>query len=167
MEQVMADKAYAILLNAEDNDNGYLYFPFKRAGREYGRMPQFFGGTKNEGESDRDTIARELAEESDNKVTLQSGGLTKIHSAKVDTDNYSFYVAINFTGSQFLGPLNNPEMAKIEKYLVQIGQRDDIGDLLKFFSVVPTLPFSESETYKAFDKAIAWSQTSDDKRTSD
>ncbi|MEK1913522.1 MAG: NUDIX hydrolase, partial [Pseudomonas chlororaphis] len=60
----MTDKAYAILLHSEDEDNGYLYFPIKRNNLVYGGMPQFFGGTKNAGESDHDTIAREMKEES-------------------------------------------------------------------------------------------------------
>jgi hypothetical protein len=45
----MTDKAYAILLHSEDQDNGYLYFPIKRNNLVYGGMPQFFGGTKNAG----------------------------------------------------------------------------------------------------------------------
>lgn len=152
----MADKAYAILFQSEDTENGYIYLPFKRDGLDYAGMPQFFGGTQNQGESDRDTIARELAEESDNKITLSSGGLFQIQNSKVGQDTYTFYVATNYTGSQFLGPLKNPEMSKIEKYLVQKGGESDVEDLLSFFNIVPSLPFTESETYTAFTAAIKW-----------
>ncbi|AZD01775.1 NUDIX hydrolase [Pseudomonas chlororaphis] len=154
----MTDKAYAILLYSEDEDNGYLYFPIKRANLVYGGMPQFFGGTKNAGETDHDTIAREMKEESDGKITLGAGGLTSIYKSRVGNNNYSFYVAENYQGKNFLGSLTNSEMSSIQQFFVQIGQEDDVEDLLKSLKIVPTAEFIESETYEAFNKAIAWSE---------
>ncbi|AZE48518.1 hypothetical protein C4K04_2846 [Pseudomonas chlororaphis] len=42
----MTDKAYAILLYSEDEDNGYLYFPIKRNNLVYGGMPQFLAAPR-------------------------------------------------------------------------------------------------------------------------
>ena len=154
----MPNKAYAILLYSQDEDNGYLYFPIKRAGRAYGGMPQFFGGTKQQNESDRQTIDREMREESDDKLHLQSGGLTLIHKANVNGSTYSFYVAENYAGANFLGPLKNEEMASIESFFVQIGAGNDIDDLLRKLKITPGDDFKQSETYVAFQKGIEWSE---------
>lgn len=155
----MPNKAYAIILDIEDEDNGYLYFPIKRNNLVYGGMPQFFGGTKNNGESDQATIAREMKEESDGKITLEKGGLVLVYSAQFELNiSYNFYVAQNFSGKNFLGNLTNNEMAKIEKFFVQIGQTDEVDDLLKMLNIVPSEEFHRSETYTAFDKAIRWSE---------
>lgn len=155
----MAEKAYAILYaGVEDEESGYLYFPIARDGRTYGGMPQFFGGTQNAGESDRDTIAREMAEESDQQLALQPGGLTLVYSTQVGGDDYSFYVAENWTGKHFLGPLKNAEMASIQKFLVQSGEEDTIEDLMRLQGIVPSEAFAKSETYTAFDKAIQWAE---------
>lgn len=159
----MPNKAYAILFAASSEDDGYLYFPIKREGLQYGGMPQFFGGTKDPGESDRDTIAREMQEESDGKITLQAGGLTLVYKTNVGGSTYSFYVAENFSGANFLGPLKNPEMARIDKFFVQYNAGDDIQDLLKKLKIQPTEEFIESATYKAFDEAIKWSETTAEK----
>lgn len=163
----MADKAYAILYASIDEDNGYLYFPIARDGRTYGGMPQFFGGTKNAGESDRDTIAREMAEESDDQITLQAGGLTRVFATPVGGDNYAFYVAENWTGQHFLGPLRNNEMASIQKFLVRRGEEDTIEDLMTLQKIVPSLAFAQSATYTAFDKAIQWAEPGLDARRRD
>lgn len=149
----MPDKAYAILLGTTQ-----LFFPIKRDGLRYGGMPQFFGGTKNAGESDRDTIAREMAEESDQKLSLRPGGLTRVYSTTVNGDQYNFYVATNYTGQHFLGPLQNAEMQSIAAFTIDIGGGDDILNLLAALRIVPTEDFSRSETYTAFDQAIAWSE---------
>jgi len=154
----MVDKAYAILLHSEDEDNGYLYFPIKRNNLVYGGMPQFFGGTKNAGESDHDTIAREMYEESDGKVTLGPGGLSSVYKSRVGNNNYAFYVAENYEGTNFLGSLTNSEMSSIQQFFVQVGQQDDVEDLLKSLKIVPTEEFAASETYMAFNRAIAWSE---------
>jgi 8-oxo-dGTP diphosphatase len=105
----MPSKAYAILMSIRDDDDdddddddyseGYFYFPIKRAGRIYGGMPQFFGGTKQDGENDWDTIAREMAEESDDKITLEHGHLDLVYSyTENGRDKYNFYVASNYRG---------------------------------------------------------------------
>lgn len=155
----MPNKAYAILLHSEDEDNGYLYFPIKRADRIYGGMPQFFGGTKEGDETDWDTIAREMQEESDGKITLEKGGLNRIHTAtNIKGDRYNFYVAERYKGNHFLGPLNNQEMASINAFFIQIGGEDDVEDLLQALKIVPTEEFVKSETYTAFNKAIEWSE---------
>ncbi|MBL6449587.1 NUDIX hydrolase [Fulvivirga sp. 29W222] len=155
----MPNKAYAILFASTSEDDGYLYFPIKREGREYGGMPQFFGGTKDPGESDRDTIAREMREESDEKISLQPGALTQVYRTNVAGSTYSFYVAENFSGNNFLGPLKNPEMASIDKFFVQFDAGDDIKDLLRKLKITPTQQFEESTTYEAFDAAIKWAET--------
>lgn len=155
----MPHKAYAIVLSCEDEDNGHLYFPIKRAGRDYGGMPQFFGGTKNAGEADRTTIDREMNEESDGKIRLSgNGGLIKIHSAAAGADRYNFYIVTKYSGRHFLGPLQNAEMASIRKFFVQIDQEDGIEQMLRALGIVPTEDFSQSQTYVAFDKAIRWSE---------
>jgi hypothetical protein len=154
----MPNKAYAILLDIIDEDDGYLYFPIKRDGQVYGGMPQFFGGTKNIGESDRDTILREMQEESDQQLTLKPGGLTRIHSQNIGGSKYNFYIATEFSGQNFLGPLKNPEMQSITRFLVQIGAENTVEDLLERLNIIPTEEFTESETYTAFDKAIQWSE---------
>ncbi|MCH7410675.1 hypothetical protein MM239_14805 [Belliella sp. DSM 111904] len=154
----MPNKAYAILFVTVSKDDGYLYFPIKREGRRYGGMPQFFGGSKDEHESDRDTIAREMLEESDGKLTLQSGGLSLIYKSQVGINTYSFYVAESFSGSHFLGPLQNDEMARIDRFLVQYDAGNDVEDLLYKLNIQGTEEFYESETCKAFEKAISWSE---------
>lgn len=154
----MPDKAYAILLDIIDEDDGYLYFPIKRDGQVFGEMPQFFGGTKNNGENDRDTILREMQEESDQKLTLKPGGLIRIHSQNVRGDQYNFYIATNFSGQNFLGSLKNPEMQSITRFLVQIEGGNTVEDLLERLNIIPTEEFTRSETYTAFDKAIQWSE---------
>ena len=156
----MPDKAYAILLTSfeDDDESGYLYFPIKRAGLPYAGMPQFFGGTKNVNESDRDAIRREMLEESDAKITLEPGGLTRVHSATVGGSRYSFYVATRFSGHGFLGPLKNGEMSSIRRFFVQVGQRQNMEDLLRSLAIVPSEEFMESETYVAFERAIEWSE---------
>ncbi|WP_265273969.1 alpha-helical pore-forming toxin family protein [Nostoc sp. KVJ3] len=126
-------------------------------------MPQFFGGTKNIGESDRDTILREMQEESDQTLTLKPGGLTRIYTQNVGSDQYNFYVATNFSGQNFLGTLKNPEMKSITRFLVQIGADNTIKDLLQRLNTIPTPKFTNSETYTAFDKAIKWSERENSK----
>lgn len=155
----MPNKAYAILLSVEDEDNGSIYFPIKREGRNYGGMPQFFGGTKEGNESDRETIDRELQEESDNKLSLKFGDLTLVHDANINGDSYKFYVAQHYEGMHFLGPLKNDEMSRIESFFVQISAEDDIENLLTKLKIVPSEVFTQSETYEAFDKAIKWCET--------
>ena len=153
----MPNKAYAILLSMEDEFNGNIYFPIKRDGYCAG-MPQFFGGTKNAGESDRDTIAREMLEESDNQITLEAGGLSLIYKGIVDGYIYNFYVATNYSGQHFLGALTNLEMASIQKFLIQVGGGENTEDLLRSLDIEESEEFATSETYTAFDCAIEWSE---------
>lgn len=155
----MPDKAYTILYAGVDEDSGYLVFPIKRTGRAYAGMPQFFGGTKNAGESNRETIARELSEESDGKLTLKSGGLKQVYSTTVGPDRYSFYVAENFSGSHYIGSLKNAEMQSITRFLVQTGNDSDMEDLMNSLKIVPSEAFSDSQTYAAFESAITWAET--------
>lgn len=157
----MPDKAYAILYSRiEGLDAGNLYFPIKRNDSpNYAGMPQFFGGTKNDGESDRQTIAREMLEESNDQITLGTGGLTQIHHAIVLGSSYNFYVAENFNGVHFVGPLtNNPEMKSIEKFYALQGEIDTIEDLLQRLGIMISVAFAQSETYTAFTKAIEWAE---------
>lgn len=84
--------------------------------------------------------------------------MTSIYKSRVGNNNYSFYVAENYQGKNFLGSLTNSEMSSIQQFFVQVGQQDDVEDLLKSLKIVPTAEFTESETYEAFNKAIAWSE---------
>jgi len=154
----MPNKAYAILLNLIDEDSGYIYFPIKRENQPFGGMPQFFGGTKEGSESDRDTINRELKEESDGKLSLKPGKLNLVYKGNIGNNIYNFYVTENYSGSNFLGPLKNPEMSSIENFFVQIDEEDNVDDLLRRLKIIPTEEFVRSETYMAFDKAIKWSE---------
>lgn len=160
----MAHKAYAILFRETSDDFGELYFPIKRDDKKYGGMPQFFGGTAMRGEDDWKVIAREINEESDGKITLKQDGLHLMHSTEAEGNTLNFYVAVNFSGTHFLGPLNNEEMQKIAKFPVQFEYRDEdkdtTEDLLNSLNIVPSEEFCLSETYAAFDEAIKWSETS-------
>lgn len=148
----MPDKAYAVLI---DWDSGYLYFPIKRS-NPYADMPVFFGGTKNGGESDRECIAREMLEESDEKLTLEAGDLTRVHSANVGGSTLNFYVSGSWSGNDFLGPLENAEMKRIDRFYVEEGGEDTVEDLLHRLDIVPTQEFTQSETYTAWDYALAY-----------
>jgi 8-oxo-dGTP diphosphatase len=159
----MPNKAFAILYRRiQGLDAGYLYFPLKRNNSpNYAGMPQFFGGTKNANESDRDTIAREMLEESNDQLTLGSGGLTLIHHAIIPANGslFTFYVAENWSGANFLGPLqNNPEMKSIQKFYALEGGEDTTADLLRSLGIVPSLAFGASETYHAFEHVLVWAQ---------
>ena len=150
----MPNKAYVIFY---DPDAQEFYFPIKRSGYCAG-MPQFFGGTKNAGESDRDTLTREVLEESDEKLTLKSGGLHQIHHARINEYNYNFYVSTNFSGTHFLGAFKNTEMSSIVKYFVDVDSNvtDDIHDFMQRLKISITEEFAESETCEAFTRALAW-----------
>lgn len=155
----MPDKAYAILYRRiEGLSAGNLYFPIKRNDSlNYAGMPQFFGGTQNSNESDRETIAREMLEESNNQIILKSGGLNKIYQSDVLGSKYNFYVAMNFSGENFLGRLeNNLEMKSIQKFYALDGESDTIEDLLQRLGIIESIPFAQSETYTAFTEAIKW-----------
>lgn len=161
----MPNKAFAILLRYDDEDTGYLYFPIKRDhAHDYAGMPQFFGGTKNLGETDRETIAREMAEESNDKVTLARGPLRRVYQyVTAGGSTYNFYVTENFEGRDFLGPLEgNPEMKAIERFLVQRGQDDTLEDLLRSLHIVPSEAFEESATAEAFARAIRDSEADEE-----
>lgn len=156
----MARKSYAVLLAYESEETGHLYFPIKRDDApRYAGMPQFFGGTNNPGESDRDAIKREMLEESNGKLTLEPGGLQLVYRADAGGNELAFYVAENFKGHNFLGPLpDNPEMKSIDKFMVTVDAGDTIEDLLQRVHIVPSEEFTESETYEAFNKAIEYAE---------
>ncbi|MFW0757733.1 hypothetical protein ACN1C3_23890 [Pseudomonas sp. H11T01] len=156
----MPNKAYAVLYQAnEEEGDGWMYFPIKRQDQTFGGMPQFFGGTKNLGESDRVTITREMSEESDGLLSLAAGGLYLVHSdAQEDGSVYNFYVATQFTGKLVVGPFNNPEMQALSRFLAQQGESDTVVQLLEHLRIVPTEEFDLSFTYKAFTQALAWAQ---------
>lgn len=149
----MADKVYVVFFDEDSRD---LIFPIKRTGRAYAGMPQFFGGTKEVGESDRNCLAREVQEESDAKLTLESGGLKRVYAGQVGRNNYRFYVSTSFSGHDYVGPLNNAEMARITTYYVedQPSQAPDTNDLLERLGIVPTIDFAESQTWVGFDEAL-------------
>ncbi len=149
----MPNKAYAVIFNP---DSRYLYFPIKRDGLVYGGMPQFFGGTKNANESDRSCISREMYEESDDTLSLASGGLSRVHSADVGASVYNFYVTTSWEGELFVGELENGEMQAIERFYTDEHGEDTVEDLCQRLGIVPTEEFMTSETYTAFDAALAW-----------
>lgn len=155
----MPDKAYAILYTEENEDIGHFYFPIKLANAAaYAGMPQFFGGTKNAGESDLQTIAREAAEESNNQVTITALG-DRIHSHTVDGSRYSFYIVTRFTGQHFVGSLpGNNEMAAIQRYQVHAGETDDTTDFFHRLNIAMSEEFARSETHEAFAAALEWGQ---------
>lgn len=157
----MPNKAYGILYYEEDEDTGYLYFPIKLSTAvAYPGMPQFFGGSKHANETDLATVSRETLEESNNQVTVNALK-KKIYAPAVGADQYSFYIVTDYSGQHFLGPLpGNPEMASIAKFLVQAGGEDTVDDLFQRLGITMTAEFAQSETYTAFEKALAWAQQS-------
>jgi len=149
----MPNKAYAVIFDPESR---YLYFPIKRDGLVYGGMPQFFGGTKNANESDRECITREMYEESDEKLQLAPGGLTRVHSANVGGSAYNFYVTTTWQGTLATGALKNSEMQSIERFYADEGGEDTVEELCQRLDIEPTEEFMTSETWTAFDAALAW-----------
>lgn len=149
------DKAYAVIF---DETNSNLIFPIKRDGLVYGGMPQFFGGTKKPGESDRECIEREMQEESDGKLSLLKGKLHRVHMQVIKGMRYKFYVTTNFAGNNYLGPLTNPEMQAIDKFYVEEDAKvpDSTAELLERLKIDPTVEFVDSATYSGFNEALEW-----------
>lgn len=151
-------RAYAILFKMENEDTGYLYFPIKLPNHpNHGGMPQFFGGDRIGNETDRQTIAREMLEESNNRIVLGEGRLKKIHHAIVNGEHYNFYCTQNFSPkpSLFLGDMNgNPEMASIQRFFVQRGNSVGVEDMLNRLNITGSADFTNSETYTAFDNVL-------------
>ncbi len=148
----MPNKAYAVIFNPESR---YLYFPIKRDGF-CGGMPQFFGGTKNANESDRDCISREMYEESDEELQLAAGGLDGVYSANVGGSVYNFYVSTRWQGTLATGELENAEMQSIDRFYTDEGGEDTIEDLCQRLGIAITEEFAGSATFTAFDRALAW-----------
>ncbi|WP_156038824.1 hypothetical protein [Chromobacterium haemolyticum] len=91
---VIVTRCYVLLFEKIDDDDGIIYFGVKSdTWKEYPGMPCLFGGRQNIRENDKQTIIRELKEESKGTfVMTASANLFRSFS------NYKFYWAFHSHG---------------------------------------------------------------------